>query len=441
VTASLPIQPIGSFRATLRPPGSKSLTNRALLLAALAQSASTLRGVLFSDDTRVMLQALQQLGFQLRLDEPNHAVQVGGQTGRLPASHAQLHLGNAGTAYRFLTAACCLGEGDYTLDGIERMRQRPIGQLVDALRQLGATIDYLGEEGFPPLRVRGGKLRGGELTMQPTLSSQYISALLHIAPYLPGGLTIDFQGAVTSAPYVAMTLRLMERFGIVAAAAPDLSRIVVPPGAYQGQNYTIEPDASNASYFLAAAAVLKDSSCTIEGLGKGSVQGDIGFADVLHQMGAELLFGRDFITVQSPPADQTLHGIEIDLNHMPDIAQTLAVVALFAQGRTVIRNIGNLRVKETDRLAALHTELSKLGAQVRVEGDDLLIDPPPGNRLTPAAIDTYDDHRMAMSFAVAGLRAAGVVINDPQCVNKTFPDFFEYLDRIRKAESQEINPV
>ncbi len=435
MTSSLSIEPIGAFRAAVRPPGSKSLTNRALLLAALAEGTSTLRGVLFSDDTRVMLAALAQLGFELAVDEEEQTVRVTGQAGRIPAPEASLHLGNAGTAYRFLTAGCCLGQGTYTLDGIPRMRQRPIGQLVDPLRKLGATIDYLGEAGFPPLRIIGG-ITGGELTMPATLSSQYISALLQIGPYLPGGLTINFDSPVISAPYVWMTIKTMAAFGIRCEAAPDLSRVTVPPGVYQAQDWTIEPDASNASYFLAAAAIVPGSTCTIEGLGKRSVQGDVAFADVLHQMGAGLLFGRDFITIQAPPPGEPLRGIDIDLNHMPDMAQTLAVVALFAKGTTVIRNVGNLRVKETDRLAALRNELTKLGATVTIEGDDLVIDPPPGNRLTPAAINTYDDHRMAMSFAVAGLASPGIVINDPQCVNKTFPDYFEYLEVLRRGEQE-----
>ncbi len=228
-----------------------------------------------------------------------------------------------------------------------------------------------------------------------------------------------------------MTLGLMARFGVRATVDANFTAITLAPGKYKAADYAIEPDASNASYFLAAAAIAPESKCTIEGLGQASVQGDVGFADVLMRMGAGLLFGRDFITVMGPRAGTRLRGIDIDLNHMPDMAQTLAVVALFAEGDTVIRNVGNLRVKETDRLAALKNELTKLGAQVEIDGDDLCITPPPGNRIRPAAIDTYDDHRMAMSFAVAGLAAPGVVINDPACVNKTFPRFFEYLERLR----------
>jgi 3-phosphoshikimate 1-carboxyvinyltransferase len=425
----LPIQPIGRFAVTLRPPGSKSLTNRALLLAALAVGKSKLSHVLFADDSRVMIKALQDLGFTLEVDEAAQTVVVHGRGGEVPAESADLFLGNAGTAMRFLTAAMCLGKGVYTLDGVPRMRQRPIGQLVEPLRQLGAKIEYLGEEGFPPLRVTGGSLRGGAIDMAPTLSSQYISAMLQIGSYCPEGLELRFASPIISLPYVKMTLELMNWFGVEHEAAADFSMIRVAAGArYECFDWTIEPDASNASYFLAAAAVIPGSSCTIESLGSGSLQGDAEFAGVLAAMGADVTFLDNSITVVGPA---TLEGIDIDLNAMPDMAQTLGVVALFAEGETVIRNIGNLRVKETDRLAALQNELTKLGAKVVIEGDDLSITPPRAGRITPADIETYDDHRMAMSFAIAGLRAPGVRIRDPACVNKTYPNYFEDLDRLR----------
>ncbi|MCX5658782.1 MAG: 3-phosphoshikimate 1-carboxyvinyltransferase [Planctomycetota bacterium] len=439
---TLAIQPIGPFQAKVRPPGSKSLTNRALLLAALARGRSTLRGALLADDSRQMLGALQSLGYAVDLIEDalggsSATASLDGRDGKLFAldESRELSVGNAGTSYRFLAAALCLSSGRFTLDGVARMRQRPIGQLVDPLRGLGASIDYAGEPGFPPLSIRGsaGSMSGGSVAMPPTLSSQYISALLQIAPCLARGMTMTFDAPVISRPYVEMTLALMQRFGAKFEVDDAFTRIVVKPGGYVGQDYAIEPDASNASYFLAAAAVVPGSKCTIEGLGRRSLQGDVGFADVLHTMGAGLLFGDDFITVIAPPAGQSLRGIDIDLNAMPDMAQTLAVVALFAKGPTSIRNIGNLRVKETYRLAALHTELTKLGATVEIEGDDLHIEPPANGAagIRPAAIDTYNDHRMAMSFAVAGLRAPGVVINDPHCVDKTFPDYFERLEELR----------
>lgn len=431
---SIAIQPIAAFRATITPPGSKSLTNRALLLAALADGVSTLTGVLFADDSRRMLEALQSLGFAVDIDEPNATVRITGLGGAIPAKQASLNLGNAGTAYRFLTAACCLGDGTYVLDGIERMRQRPVAQLVGALRELGADIRFLQTDGCPPLNIRAtGHLRGGEITMPPTLSSQYISALLQIGGYCDQGLTIRFDGPVTSRPYVEMTLRLMHQFGVAAKVDPLFTCIEISPGKYKPTDYAIEPDASNASYFLAAAAIVPGATCTIEGLGRRSLQGDVGFADVLHKMGAGLAYGNDFITILAPRGSDKLRAVDVDLNHMPDMAQTLAAVALFAEGRTIIRNIGNLRVKETDRLAALRNELTKLGATVEIEGDDLFITPPSDGRVKPAAIDTYDDHRMAMSFAIVGLRSAGVVINDPKCVNKTYPEFFEHLGRLASS--------
>ncbi len=424
----LPIQPIGPFDVRLRPPGSKSLTNRALLLAALAEGTSELSHVLFADDTRRMIDALLTLGFILHVDERNASVTVEGRGGEIPSQNAELMLGNAGTAVRFLTAACCLGKGTYKIDGVPRMRQRPIGQLIDPLRKLGAEIEYIAGQGFPPLRITGSAMRGGTIKMPPTLSSQFISALLQIGAYLPQGLKLEFDGPIISLPYVKMTLDLMAWFGVMHNVAPDYSMIEIPAGQrYKPFHWIIEPDASNASYFHAAAAVIPGSRCVIESLGRSSLQGDAQFAHVLGKMGAAVKYTHDTITVTGP---QKLRGIDIELNAMPDMAQTLAVVALFADGPTVIRNIGNLRVKETDRLAALQNELTKLGAAVRIDGDDLHITPPTGGRITPADIDTYDDHRMAMSFAVAGLRSPGVRIKDPACVNKTFPEYWEFLRRL-----------
>lgn len=431
-----PIQPIGRFDVRLRPPGSKSLTNRALLLAALAQGTSELSHVLFAGDTQRMIEALLGLGFTLHVDQKRARVTVEGRGGEIPSTSAELFLGNAGTAMRFLAAACCLGKGKYKLDGVPRMRQRPIGQLVAPLRKIGAEIQYIAQEGFPPLWITGGTLEGGSIKMPPTLSSQFISAMLQIGAYLPQGLTLQFDGPIVSLPYVKMTLDLMAWFGVMHNLAPDYSSIEIPAGQrYKPFHWIIEPDASNASYFLAAAAVIPHSRCAIESLGSDSLQGDAKFAQVLGAMGAEVNYTKDSITVTGP---QRLRGIDVNLNAMPDMAQTLAVTALFADGATVIRDIGNLRVKETDRLAALQSELTKLGAKVRIDGDDLHITPPPVNEIKPADIDTYDDHRMAMSFAVAGLRSPGVRIKDPACVNKTFPDYWQYLDRLRGAGIVEI---
>jgi 3-phosphoshikimate 1-carboxyvinyltransferase len=431
---TLEIQPLQhAFRISLSPPGSKSLTNRAVLLAALSSGRCELTGLLCADDANRMREALIALGIDWQATDPTTAI-ITGNGGTFPNADADLFLGNAGTATRFLTAACCLGQGTRTIDGIARMRERPIGQLVDPLRQLGAEITYSGNDGFPPLTIKAGKLNGGNITLQPTLSSQYISALLQIAPYLPGGLTIHFDGQPISIPYITMTLALMHRFGIEADVTPGFASITVPQGVYKPINLQVEPDASNASYFLAAAAITPGSKCTIEGLGFRSVQGDAGFAEVLQLMGAAVICEPDSITVIAPPAGEKLVGIDIDLNHMPDMAQTLAAVAYFADGPTTIRNVGNLRVKETDRMAAIQVELMKLGATVDIEEDDIIITPPvdPMVRADESVtIHTYDDHRMAMSFAVIGLRKPGVVLEDPTCVNKTFPDFYDYLQLLR----------
>jgi 3-phosphoshikimate 1-carboxyvinyltransferase len=421
-------------------PGSKSLTNRALLLAALADGKSTLTGVLFSDDTRVMMKALKDLGFTLDIDEASHTVTVHGQAGKIPAKQADLFLGNAGTAMRFLTAACCLGEpgSEYTLRGIDRMHERPIGELVEPLRELGAKIEYLGNEGYPPLRIAACGLAGGELTLKPTLSSQFISALVQVAPYMQRTLQINFDGPVTSWPYVKMTTELMYPFGvrenyeilysIDTSHANTISGIGIKLKPLSAYDMCIEPDASNASYFFAISAATPDASFSIKGLHGGSLQGDVRFVEALKDMGALSDIGDHGIRVSGV---RQLRGIDADFNHIPDAAMTIATLAILADGPTTIRNVGNWRVKETDRMAAMQAELTKLGATVEVNGDDITITPPPGGKITPASIDTYDDHRMAMAFSVIGLAQPGVTINDPDCVNKTFPDFFKYLEYLR----------
>ena len=417
------------FRASITPPGSKSLTNRALVLSALADGQSTLSNVLFADDTVVMLDCLRKLGFELDVDESTHSVRVKGLGGKLPKEAADLFCGNSGTTIRFVAAMCALGRGRYSLDGISRMRQRPIGQLTDLMRHLGVRVNYLEQQGFPPIEVLADGLPGGTLKFSAGQSSQFLSALLQVSPYARNEVRIDLEGKQTSWPYVAMTMRLMDEFGQTPHLIRDPmgrpTQIIIPPGTYAATNYAVEPDASNASYFLAIAAIHPGASVTIEGLGKQSLQGDVGFADLLHQMGADLLFGRDFITVIGT---KKLQGIEADLLDMPDMAQTLAVTALFAEGPTHLRGLHTLRVKETDRVAALATELTKLGAGVEIDGDDLTITPP--KEFKPATIHTYDDHRMAMSFAVAGTRIPGVKIQDAQCVNKTYPDFFKDLEKL-----------
>lgn len=433
--SDLTIQPINRpFAASISPPGSKSLSNRSLVLAALAEGSTTLTNVLFADDTRVMLENLQKLGFALQIDEPSATVRVEGGGGKIQQSEANLFCGNSGTTIRFLTALCALGNGTYTLDGVPRMRQRPIGTLANLLKNIGVRLTYPeGNEGFPPVQVHGHGLPGGIMRYGAEVSSQYLSAILMVAPYARNEIRIDLEPNQTSWPYVAMTMQLMDHFHLT----PELMRdpktgqpkqIIVPKGHFKASDYLVEPDASAASYFLAAAAVNPGSKITIEGLGKRSLQGDVAFADVLHKMGADLIFGPDFITMKGT---DTLEGIDVDLSNMPDTAQTLAVAAVFASGSTTIRGLHTLRVKETDRIAALSNELQKLGAEIDVEGDDAMtIHPPEDGKLKAARIDTYDDHRMAMSFAVAGTRSSGVMIRQIECVQKTYPHFFDDLARV-----------
>ena len=434
----LTITPFASpFDVTIAPPGSKSLTNRAMVLAALADGPATLSNVLMADDTRVMIDGLRKLGFALNVDEAARTVRIEGRGGLVPAADAELFCGNSGTTIRFLTALCALGQGVYALDGVARMRQRPIGALTGLLRQLGANPAHSPEaDGFPPVQIVASGLPGGTIQYGSEVSSQFLSAILMVAPYAQTEVQVELIGKQTSWPYIAMTMQLMDEFGVTPELVRDRDtgepqKIIVPQGKYVPTDYAIEPDASAATYFLAAAAVRKGAKVTIERLGKRSLQGDVGFADVLQQMGADLVFGRDFVTMIGTG---NLRGIDADLSNMPDAALTLATVALFARGETTIRGLHTLRVKETDRLAALQTELTKLGAEVEIDGDALFITPPATIR--PATIDTYDDHRMAMAFAVVGTVAGGVTINDPACVNKTYPEFFDDLEKLRIGQSK-----
>jgi 3-phosphoshikimate 1-carboxyvinyltransferase len=425
------IEPVSRpFSATITPPGSKSMSNRALVLAALAVGRSTLNNLLFADDTRVMLDALQLLGFELEIHESKHSVILTGAGGKIPVPAAKLFCGNSGTTIRFLTALCALGEGEFILDGVERMRQRPIGDLGDMLRNLGARVRYLEHPGFPPILVHADRLPGGMLQVGAAQSSQFLSAILMVSPYARHEVRIDLTDRQTSWPYIAMTMQMMDAFGVTAELVRDPAtqeprRIIVPQGHYKGYAFEIEPDASNASYFLAAAAIHPGSKVIVRGLGRTSLQGDVGFADVLRRMGADVVVAGDSITVTGT---SEFHGIEIDLTAMPDTAQTLAVAALFAEGRTTIHGLQTLRVKETDRLSALSTELQKLGATAGIEDDSLLIDPPA--KLLPAEIATYEDHRMAMSFSLAATKSPGIFIKDAECVNKTYPNYFADLQKV-----------
>ena len=425
------------FTATFSPPGSKSLTNRALVLAALAEGICDLSNVLFADDTHVMLESLTRLGFHLVIDHAARTVRVHGRGGKIDRDSADLFCGNSGTTIRFLPALCSLGSGTFTVDGVARMRQRPIAALSTMLKNLGVRVSHSPEaEGFPPVRLDAHGLPGGFLRYGSEVSSQFLSAVLMVAPYARNEVQVTLEGPQTSWPYIAMTMQLMDHFGVTPELIRDPvtrapTKIIIPQGKYAPTTYAIEPDASNASYFLAAAALHPRAKITIEGLGKASLQGDVGFADVLHRMGADLVFGKDFVTIVGT---DRLEGIDIDLGDMPDTAQTLAVVALFAKGETMIRGLHTLRVKETDRLAALRNELVKFGADVEIEGDDALILSPPST-IRPAEVATYDDHRMAMSFSLAGTKIAGVVIKDAECVNKTYPQFFDDLSHVISQRS------
>ncbi len=414
--------------ATVTLPGSKSMTNRALLAAALADGNSLLTNVLLAEDTRLMIDALRAMGVAITVDERDQVAEVTGCRGHLPAGQAELFCGNSGTTIRFCAALAALGRGQYRLDGVERMRERPIGGLVEVLQTLGTGVEYSGREGYPPITVHANGLSGGHVAFRSPPSSQLVTGLLMVAPYAGKDLFIDVTGQVPSISYLKMTTAVMDLFGVCAIeqyGKGEAKFIVEAPQRYHAANVAIEPDASNATYFLAAPAIA-GGRVTVEGLGTDSIQGDVAFVDVLERMGCRINRAAMRLTVTGPASGDRLRGIDVDLNDMPDTVQTLAVVALFADGPTVIRNVANLRLKETDRLAALTHELTKLGATVEEQHDGLRITPP--ERLVSAEVDTYGDHRMAMSFALAGLKSPGIVINEPQCCAKTFPDFFERFE-------------
>ncbi|HGS7514974.1 3-phosphoshikimate 1-carboxyvinyltransferase [Klebsiella quasipneumoniae] len=421
---SLTLQPIARVEGTVNLPGSKSVSNRALLLAALARGTTVLTNLLDSDDVRHMLNALSALGVQYTLSADRTRCAVTGNGGPLHAAAAlELFLGNAGTAMRPLAAALCLGSNDIVLTGEPRMKERPIGHLVDALRQGGAQIDYLEQENYPPLRLRGG-FQGGNVEVDGSVSSQFLTALLMTAPLAPQDTVIAIKGDLVSKPYIDITLHLMKTFGVEVDNQSYQRFVVRGKQQYQSPgDYLVEGDASSASYFLAAGAI-KGGTVKVTGIGRGSVQGDIRFADVLEKMGATVTWGDDFIACTRGE----LKAIDMDMNHIPDAAMTIATAALFAQGTTTLRNIYNWRVKETDRLFAMATELRKVGAEVE-EGEDYIRIIPPAT-LKYAEIGTYNDHRMAMCFSLVALSDTPVTILDPKCTAKTFPDYFEQLARI-----------
>ena len=419
---AIEIKPRGVIRGTIRPPGSKSITNRALVCAALARGRSTLTGALDSEDTQVMIDCLGRLGIDVQMRDAATTLIVDGCGGQIPAGDATLLVRNSGTTIRFLTAMVTLGQGVFKLDGIERMRQRPIGDLLDALNQLGGNAQSEPGNGCPPVVVRASGLRGGTATVRGDISSQYLSGLLMAAPYAGQDVTLQVQGELVSKPYVEMTLRGMESFGIQVPSG-DLTTFTIPGRqTYRATEYAIEPDASAASYFWGAAAVTS-GDVTVEGLTKSALQGDVRFVDCLARMGCEVSEMGGGIRVIGKP----LKGIEVDMNAISDTVQTLAVVALFAEGPTTIRGVAHIRHKETDRIGDLARELRKVGATVDEFDDGLRIHPPAGGGLHGAEIDTYNDHRMAMSQSLAGLRVPGVIIRDPGCTAKTYPRFFEDL--------------
>lgn len=427
---SLHIQPIeGPLRAAVRVPGSKSLTNRALLLAALASGNTRLANALFSDDSGYLANALQTLGFDVRLDPAHAGMTIEGRAGIIPASRAELFIGNAGTAARFLTAFLTLGTGEFVLDGDERMRQRPMGDLAAALEELGAQIRAVspadGPPASPPLKVLASGLRGGHARVAGETSSQFLSALLMVAPYAREPVELSITGGLNSKPYVDMTVAVMEDFG-VSIRREGYERFKIEPAVYRSrENYTIESDASSASYFFAAAAIL-GGTVRVENIDRKSRQGDLAFLEVLERMGCSVLEQAGGIEVSR---SGELQGVDADMRDIPDTAQTLAAVAPFASGSTRIHGIASARLKETDRIAATCAELSRLGVEVEEHPDGMTVQP--CSSIRPGTVRTYNDHRMAMAFALVGLRAPGIQIENPGCVAKTFPEFFEVLERLR----------
>ncbi len=423
----LDLGPIRRVDGTVRLPGSKSISNRVLLLAALARGETLVRDLLDADDTGYMLAALAALGVSC-VAMPDRDCRVTGTGGTFPVTSAELFLGNAGTAVRPLTAALAFSGGHYRVTGSPRMHERPIRDLVDALRELGANITYLGREGFPPLEIRPASLSSAVAArVRGDVSSQYVTALLMALPLVGGG-TLAIAGELVSKPYVEMTLALMRRFGVPATRS-GWSSFVVPAASYQspGEIY-VEGDASAASYFLAAGAISGSrggAAVRVQGVGRPSIQGDVRFTEVLERMGAAVRSGDNWIEASAPPGSK-LTALDADLNHIPDAAMTAAVLALFAEGTSTLRNIGNWRVKETDRLAAMATELRKLGATVEEGANWIRVTPPA--TFKAATIDTYNDHRMGMCFSLAALGGVPIRINDPGCVRKTFPEYFsEFL--------------
>jgi 3-phosphoshikimate 1-carboxyvinyltransferase len=401
-------------------PGSKSVTNRALIIAALSDGETTLENPLFSDDSFWLMKALHDLGFGVEAE--GGSVRVAGRKGEIPEKGVEVFVGNAGTAARFLPPMLALGEGPYFVDGVPRMRERPIGDLVGAMRSLGASVGYAGKEGKFPLVLEGGGTRGGKASVAGGKSSQFLSGIMMSSPYAENPVELEVTGGLVSRPYIGITMDVMRSFGVEVEEAGG--KFTVEPSVYRARRYPVEPDASGASYFLAAAAV-SGGRVRVPGLGRGSKQGDLRFAEILEMMGCAVEISEEYVEVRGP---ERLSGVEADMNEISDTFITLAAVAPFADGETVIKNIEHTRHQETDRISAVATELSRLGVSVEERRDGLTIHP---GKITPARVETYDDHRIAMAFALVGLVVAGVEISNPACVSKTMPDYFERLELLR----------
>ena len=454
------MKPRGPIHADITPPGSKSITNRALAIAAVAEGESLLRGALDSEDTRVMMDSLRRMGVEFSHDTQDAVIRVRGTGGKLAAGNYELFCANSGTTLRFLTAMVSIFDGEFLLDGTARMRERPIGDMLHAMRSLGVDATAVNGDDCPPVRVRAAGLKGGTASVAGNISSQFLSGLLMAVPYAQTPTLLRVTGNLVSKPYVEMTIAVMEAFGTEAfsfdltheapaqivetrhalslqfvnsfPAAKDVTMEFLVPGKqkYLGREYVIEPDASAASYFFAAAAVA-GGEITVRNLSKSSLQGDVGFCECLAKMGCDVHYGEDFIRVHRDPKNP-LHGVDVDMHHISDTAQTLGVTALFADSPTTIRNVANMRVKETDRIHALVTELRKFGVTAEEYPDGLKVFPlaEVPSDAQPVHIQTWNDHRMAMSFAVAGLRHPNVVIHDPGCTVKTYPRFFEDMESL-----------
>ena len=415
------IQPCGPLEAEIQPPGSKSITNRALVCAAFAHGTSVLTGALDSEDTRVMISSLRQLGIEIAIDQGGTRLQVKGCNGIPPTKQASLFVANSGTTMRFLTAMLGTIDGTFRIDGIERMRVRPIADLLESLVLLGASTYSENNDGCPPICINGGGMRGGTANIRGDISSQFLSGLLLAAPNSKAAIKLLVDGSLVSTPYIDMTIRVMEAFGVqIDQNQHDTFQIT--PQQYASTDFLIEPDASAASYFWAAAAIA-GGAVTVRGLRRDALQGDVAFCDCLQRMGCRVENNQNGITVLSG----TLRGIEVDMNNISDTVQTLAAVALFADGPTTITGVAHIRHKETDRITDLARELRKFGADVEENPDGLRITP---QKLRPAEIETYNDHRMAMSLALVGLKVPKVVIQNPDCTQKTYPAFFDDLNSV-----------